>query len=109
LAVHQQHARDRRGPGLGVELVERAEVGAERHLLDLELADLQAHAAPARQLAVGDELLQALVERPRGRLPDVGAAALAAHDLAALLEPAECGAQRAARDPQPRGQLLLGR
>ena len=47
LAVHQQHAGDRRGGGVRVELVELAQVGAERRCSISSSADLQAHAAPA--------------------------------------------------------------
>ena len=64
----------------------RPRSGPSGRSLDLQLADLQAHAAAARQLAVGHEPLQALVERPRTPRADEGAAALAAHDLAAALE-----------------------
>jgi hypothetical protein len=64
LPVHQQHACDRRGGGPRIELVEATDVGTERQLLDLEQPDVEAHAAAVGQLAVRDELLEPLVERP---------------------------------------------
>jgi hypothetical protein len=82
---------------------------AKRELLDRELAEAELDAAPPSELGVGDELLQTLVERPRRRPADEGAAPLAAHDLAALLEAIQRGPEGAARDAQPPRELLLGR
>jgi hypothetical protein len=96
LAVHQQHAGDRRRPGGGVEAEQLAQLAADRKLLDLELGDLEPGAAPACQLAVGDELLEPLVECLGAGGPDVGAAALSADDLAGALQPSERRAQRPA-------------
>ena len=107
-AIHDQDARDRRRRGLRIEPEEPALLGAQRAPLDLQVGELQPQAAPAGELVVGDELLQALVQRPRRGAPDERAAALAAHDLSALLQALQRRAQRAARDPQAGGQLLLG-
>jgi hypothetical protein len=73
------------------------------------MGELEPQAAAASQLVVRDELLEALVEGPRRGAADEGAAALAAHDLAVLLQAPQRGAQGAARDAQAGGELLLGR
>ena len=68
---------------------------AEPALGDLEVAHAERDAAPLRELGVGPQHLEPLVERGRAhRLADVGAGALAARDLARVREPVERRAQR---------------
>src|ERR687888_645825 len=87
LAVEQQDPLDGGGLGVGRLSEELAELGPKRALLDHEPAGLELDPVPARELGIGHELLESLVEAGRSRAPDVGAAALPADDLAALFEP----------------------
>ena len=81
--------------------------GPIARILDLDVAHAELHAAAAGEHRVRLEALEALDERGRRRDPaDERAAALAADDLAALLEALEraCAACRARRRASPRGR-----
>ena len=109
LAVDEQHPVEGRRPPVGIGAEHLGEARPDPALGDLELGEAQHDPLAARELAVGDEALEALLEPGRLAAPDEGAAALAADDLTALLEPAQRVAQGPARDAELGGELVLGR
>ena len=110
LVAAQHDARDLHGGRAGLGPQAAGEMLVHDDALDAHVAHAERQSPAARERRVGLEALQALLQRARLRdVADERAAALAADDLPAVLQAAQRGAQRAARDPEHRGQVVLGR
>jgi hypothetical protein len=108
-AVGEQGALDQRHPRAPPEVERLGDVAGHLRLLDGQVAGAEALALSPGEGCIGLEHFEPGAEG--GGLSDPAherAAALAADDLAVRLEPLQRQAQRAARDPQLLGQLLLG-
>ena len=103
---HAKHGRDQHGR---LELEQLTHLRPDGPLLDPQLGRGQVDPAALGQRRVGLESLEPLVElRRHGDAPDECAAALAADDLARVLQALQRGAQRPARDAEHLGHVVLG-